>query len=51
MTAEALGRIKPITKKDQIVTAIKNAILAGKLESGDQIIEDCANKSRMHGVA
>lgn len=39
MSADALGRIKPITKKDQIVSAVKNAILAGKLESGDPIVE------------
>lgn len=40
MSADALGQIKAITKKDQIVTAIKNAILAGKLESGEPIIEN-----------
>jgi len=39
MNADALGQIKPITKKDQIVVAVKNAILAGKLESGDPIVE------------
>lgn len=39
MSADALGQIKPITKKDQIVIAVKNAILAGKLESGDPIVE------------
>lgn len=40
MSADALGQIKAITKKDQIVTVIKNAILAGKLESGEPIIEN-----------
>ena len=39
MNADALGQIKPFTKKDQIVVAVKNAILAGKLESGDPIVE------------
>jgi DNA-binding GntR family transcriptional regulator len=40
MNADALGHIKPITKKDQIVISVKNAILAGKLESGDPIVEN-----------
>lgn len=40
MNADALGQIKPITKKDQIVVSVKNAILAGKLESGDPIVEN-----------
>ncbi len=40
MNADALGQIKPITKKDQIVISVKNAILAGKLESGDPIVEN-----------
>ncbi|MBS1791968.1 MAG: GntR family transcriptional regulator [Acidobacteria bacterium] len=40
MNPDALGQIKPITKKDQIVISVKNAILAGKLESGDPIVEN-----------
>lgn len=40
MNPDALGQIKPITKKDQIVISVKNAILAGRLESGDPIVEN-----------
>src|SRR6266852_2236218 len=34
-----LKLIQPISKKDQVVAAIKEAILSGAIEPGDQIVE------------
>ena len=34
-----LKLIQPISKKDQVVSAIKQAILSGAIEPGDQIVE------------
>src|SRR5437667_9070040 len=34
-----LKLIQPISKKDQVVAAIKEAILSGTVEPGDQIVE------------
>ena len=34
-----LKLIQPISKKNQVVQAIKDAILSGKIEPGDQIVE------------
>ena len=34
-----LKLIQPISKKDQVVAAIKDAILSGDIEPGDQIVE------------
>ena len=34
-----LKLIQPISKKDQVVSAIKDAILSGDIEPGEQIVE------------
>lgn len=40
MKARVLQHIKPISKKDQCVGVIKAAILAGKMEAGEAIVEN-----------
>ncbi|HEU4389836.1 MAG TPA: GntR family transcriptional regulator, partial [Blastocatellia bacterium] len=40
MKARVLQHIKPISKKDQVVGMIKGAILSGKLEPGEPIVEN-----------
>ncbi|MCI0387505.1 MAG: GntR family transcriptional regulator [Acidobacteria bacterium] len=39
MSNKVLNLIQPISKKDQVVTAIKDAILSGTIQPGDPIIE------------
>ena len=39
MKSHALELIQPVSKKDQVVTMLKAAILAGRIASGDQIVE------------
>lgn len=40
MKARVLQHIKPISKKDQVIEMIKGAILSGKMEPGDPIVEN-----------
>jgi DNA-binding GntR family transcriptional regulator len=40
MKARVLQHITPISKKDQVIEALKSAILTGKLEPGDPIVEN-----------
>ena len=40
MKARVLQHIKPISKKDQVIEMIKGAILSGKLEPGEPIVEN-----------
>ena len=40
MKARVLQHIKPISKKDQVVGMIKAAILSGKMEPGEAIVEN-----------
>jgi len=40
MKAKVLQHIKPISKKDQVVEMIKSAILSGKMEPGEPIVEN-----------
>jgi DNA-binding GntR family transcriptional regulator len=40
MKARVLQHIKPISKKDQVIEMIKGAILTGKMEPGDPIVEN-----------
>jgi DNA-binding GntR family transcriptional regulator len=39
MSNKVLDLIQPISKKDQVVAAIKEAILSGTIRPGDQIVE------------
>jgi DNA-binding GntR family transcriptional regulator len=39
MSNKVLDLIQPISKKDQVVAAIKDAILSGTIHPGDQIVE------------
>jgi DNA-binding GntR family transcriptional regulator len=39
MSNKVLDLIQPISKKDQVVAAIKEAILSGTIQPGDQIVE------------
>ena len=39
MKSHALELIQPVSKKDQVVTMLKEAILSGRIASGDQIVE------------
>ena len=40
MKARVLQHIKPISKKDQVIEMIKGAILSGKMEPGEPIVEN-----------
>ncbi len=40
MKARVLQHIKPISKKDQVIEALKKAILLGRLASGEPIVEN-----------
>lgn len=40
MKARVLQHIKPISKKDQVIEMIKGAILSGKMEPGEAIVEN-----------
>ena len=40
MNGRVLQHIKPISKKDQVVEMIKGAILSGKMEPGEPIVEN-----------
>src|SRR5215471_6126807 len=40
MNARVLQHIKPISKKDQVIEMIKGAILSGKMEPGEAIVEN-----------
>jgi DNA-binding GntR family transcriptional regulator len=40
MNARVLQHIKPISKKDQVIEMIKGAILSGKMEPGEPIVEN-----------
>ncbi len=40
MKARVLQHITPISKKDQVIEMIKGAILSGKMEPGDAIVEN-----------
>ncbi len=39
MKANELARILPVSKKDQVVTRLKAAMLSGKIASGEQLVE------------
>jgi DNA-binding GntR family transcriptional regulator len=39
MTSKTLKQIQPISKKDQVVSALREAILSGAIEPGEPIVE------------
>jgi len=39
MTDTTFRKLQPVSKKTQVMTTLKDAILSGNLQPGDQIVE------------